>query len=172
MLQTQRLLFFHPNPELLEQRLTGDFSPIEVAGIGLVQITPDFAADVLHLLIGWAEQLRRLPQEPVVPGGVLLHKPEGLAVGTIGFKNTPDDQKTVEIGYGINASHWGQGLASEAVGALVHWALTTGYATRVTAQTAVKNIASQRVLEKTGFVKTGETAFDPDDGDLIWWERL
>jgi RimJ/RimL family protein N-acetyltransferase len=170
MLQTPRLLFIHPSPELLEKRLTEDFSAVAIDGVGLVKLTPEFAADVLHLLPDWAEQLRGLTKKPVVPGGVLMHKSESLAIGTIGFKNTPDKQKTVEIGYGISASYRGQGLASEAVGALVQWAFVANYATRVTAQTAVNNTASQCVLEKTGFVKTGETAFDPDDGDLIWWE--
>jgi [ribosomal protein S5]-alanine N-acetyltransferase len=169
MLKTPRLLFVHPTPELLEKRLAEEFSPVEMARVGLVHVTPDFAADILHLLPGWAEQLRGLVKEPVVPGGVLLLESELLAVGTIGFKGLPNAQKTVEIGYGINASHWGQGLASEAVGALVQWAFSTNYAARVTAQTAVNNIASQRVLEKNGFAKTGETTFDPDDGDLIWW---
>jgi [ribosomal protein S5]-alanine N-acetyltransferase len=169
MLTTPRLLFVHPTPELLEKRLAKDFSPTRVTNVGLIQSSLEFAADMLHLLPSWTEQLRNLTREPVVPGGVLVLKTEMLAVGTIGFKNAPAEQKEVEIGYSINASHWGQGLASEAVGALVQWAFATNYATRVTAQTAVNNVASQRVLEKNGFVKTGETAFDPDDGDLIWW---
>ncbi len=38
----------------------------------------------------------------------------------------------------------------------------------VTASTAVANIASQRALERNGFVPTG-TGNDPDDGDLIFW---
>jgi [ribosomal protein S5]-alanine N-acetyltransferase len=170
-LESARLLFIHPSPELLEQRLAKDFSLLEMAGVGSVQLSEEFAADILYLLPSWATQLRNLSREPVVPGGVLLLKANLLVVGTIGFKNAPSEQKTVEIGYGINASHWRQGLASEAVGTLVQWALSTGYAARVTAQTAVGNIASRRVLEKNGFNKTGETAFDPEDGELIWWAR-
>jgi [ribosomal protein S5]-alanine N-acetyltransferase len=171
MLETPRLLFVHPTPELLEKRLAEDFSLTRVEKVGLVQNSPEFAADMLHLLPSWIVALRNLTRKPVVPGGVLVLRTGLLAVGTIGFKNAPTEKKEVEIGYGINASHWGQGLASEAVGALVQWAFATNYATRVTAQTAVNNIASQRVLEKNGFFKTGETAFDPDDGDLIWWEK-
>jgi RimJ/RimL family protein N-acetyltransferase len=164
-------LFIHPTPELLEKRLAKDCSPTRVTNVGLIQSSLEFAADMLHLLPSWAAQLRKLSREPAVPGGVLLLKAGFLTIGTIGFKNAPDQDKTVEIGYGINASYWGQGLASEAVGAVVQWAFGTGYAARVTAQTGVGNIASQRVLERNGFTKTGETAFDPDDGNLIWWAK-
>lgn len=65
------------------------------------------------------------------------------------------------------------GLASEAVAVMTEWAFTPQhgqpYATRVSAKTAVSNIASQRVLEKNSFIKTSETEFDPDDGELIFW---
>jgi [ribosomal protein S5]-alanine N-acetyltransferase len=168
MLRTSRLLFIHPSPELLEQRLLHEDSTTEVLGVGLVRVPPEFAADILFLLPSWAEQLRALTKEPRVPGGVLILQAEALAVGTIGFKNAPTKNKEVEIGYGINASHWGLGLASEAVQALTTWAFETNYATRVTAKTAVNNPASMRVLEKNGFIKIG-TDYDPDDGDLIVW---
>ncbi len=169
MLQTPRLWFAHPPPELLEQRVISDNFSIEVAGVGLVRVPPEFAADILFLLPSWAEQLRALTRAPSVPGGVLFLKSDHIAVGTIGFKNIPTESKEIEIGYGINTSHWGQGLASEAVAALVKWAFETGYATRVTAKTAIANIASQKVLEENSFVKNGESEFDPDDGELIFW---
>jgi [ribosomal protein S5]-alanine N-acetyltransferase len=168
MLETPRLLFIHPSPELLEQRVLHENSTAEVQGVGLVRVPPEFAADILFLLPSWAEQLRALTTAPRVPGGVLILKAEALAVGTIGFKNAPTESKEVEIGYGINASHWGQGLASEAVSALVNWAFETNYATRVTAKTAVNNLASGRVLEKNRFTKIGAD-YDPEDGDLIVW---
>ena len=38
----------------------------------------------------------------------------------------------------------------------------------MTAETAVDNLASQRVLEKNGFVRTGVGSND-DDGDLVLW---
>lgn len=105
-----------------------------------------------------------------MPGSVLVLKDGLLAVGTIGFKGAPDKNKIVEIGYGINATHWGQRLAAEAVAALVAWAFESDYANHITAKTAVDNVASQRVLEKSGFTKTGAGEFDPDDCELILWK--
>lgn len=56
----------------------------------------------------------------------------------------------VETGYGLADAFRRQGLATEAVDALVAIALSNG-ASQVRADTTVNNRASQRVLEKTGF---------------------
>jgi RimJ/RimL family protein N-acetyltransferase len=79
-----------------------------------------------------------------------------------------DAQGAVEIGYGFAPADWGQGYATEAVRALTaHFLQESGVRT-VTAQTAVANPASRRVLEKCGFRQTG-TAWDEEDGDLLTW---
>jgi len=59
----------------------------------------------------------------------------------------------------------GCGYATEAVRALVAWALGQDGVARVTARCDPENTASVRVLEKTGFVRTGV------DGELESWER-
>jgi [ribosomal protein S5]-alanine N-acetyltransferase len=102
----------------------------------------------------------------------VIHKLERLAIGQIGFKGQPDTDSSVEIGYNINTTHHNQRYASEAVGALVSWALESGFAKRITAETLESNLASHRVLEKLGFARLG-TRFDAEEGgDLILWERI
>lgn len=76
-------------------------------------------------------------------------------VGGGGFKGPPDEKGSVEIGYSMLTSFSEQGLATEAVEALVSWAFSTGQVREVIAETLPHLIASQRVLEKTGFVETG-----------------
>jgi len=76
-------------------------------------------------------------------------------VGGGGFKGPPDASGVVEIGYSMLSSFREQGLATEAVNALVEWAFSTGQVGEVIAETLPHLIASQRVLEKTGFVETG-----------------
>ncbi|WP_322618641.1 GNAT family N-acetyltransferase [Deinococcus terrestris] len=71
----------------------------------------------------------------------------------------------MEIGYGLNPDAWGQGYATEAVGALMTALLARPEVRRVTARTARTNPASARVLEKLGFVPVG-AARDEADGDL------
>ena len=79
---------------------------------------------------------------------------DGSHIGDLSFKGFNDDG-SVEIGYGIDEAHQGQGYATEAVNATVMWALQQPGITRVEAETEPNNKASQRVLEKCGFVPSG-----------------
>ena len=74
---------------------------------------------------------------------------DGRAVGVIGFKGQPDGG-CVEIAYGLAPSARGHGYAAEAVGALLAMAAGHGVS-RVIADTALDNIASQRTLIRAGF---------------------
>jgi RimJ/RimL family protein N-acetyltransferase len=61
---------------------------------------------------------------------------------------------TATVGYTLRPEHWGQGLGTEAVGALVDALFETG-TTRVTATLDPLNIASARLLERLGFSYQG-----------------
>ena len=79
----------------------------------------------------------------------------GTPVGDLSFKGLQPDG-SVEIGYGIQDEFRGQGYATEAVLAAVNWALKQPAITRVEAETEPNNKASQRVLEKCGFIPLGQ----------------
>ena len=74
---------------------------------------------------------------------------DGVAVAIVGGKGPPADG-TIEIGYSVVASHHRQGIASEAVSALIAWAAERGV-TAVEAATLPELVASIGVLEKLGF---------------------
>lgn len=57
----------------------------------------------------------------------------------------------VHIGYWVGEPFWGQGLATEAVHALVDRAFTQGTMTELTGACRVTNPAARRVLVKSGF---------------------
>ena len=78
---------------------------------------------------------------------------DGQAVGGIGFKGQPVGG-CVEIGYGLAPSARGQGFAAEAVAGLLIVAADHGI-TKVTAETTLDNIASQRTLIRAGFHHAG-----------------
>ncbi|GJL93686.1 MAG: hypothetical protein DHS20C05_00910 [Hyphococcus sp.] len=67
-------------------------------------------------------------------------------------------ENTAEIGYWVGADHRGIGVASEAARAITQFALQRLGVKTVTAGYFIDNPASGRVLEKIGFIKTGETA--------------
>ena len=79
----------------------------------------------------------------------------GERIGDLCFKGVSAEGST-EIGYGILPEFWGRGYATEAVDAVVRWALDQPGIKSVEAETDAENIASQRVLEKIGFKATGQ----------------
>ncbi|WP_216328131.1 GNAT family N-acetyltransferase [Deinococcus aestuarii] len=104
-----------------------------------------------------------------VPGSwTLVERASHTAVGTVGTKGDPDAAGTVEIGYGLTPQARGQGLMTEAGRAFLTWLLARPGVRRVTAQTARGNRASERVLEKLGFVRTGQS-WSVEDGPLTVW---
>lgn len=81
----------------------------------------------------------------------MIEQKDGTHVGELSFKGFNGDG-SVEIGYGILEEYRYYGYATEAVGAAVMWALEQAGVNRVEAETEADNRASQRVLEKCGFV--------------------
>lgn len=73
-------------------------------------------------------------------------------IGSIGlFRKTEE----VELGYWIARRHWGQGYATEATRAVLGLARAIGHR-RILAAHFDDNVASARVLQKSGFRPTGE----------------
>jgi RimJ/RimL family protein N-acetyltransferase len=101
-------------------------------------------------------------------GGNWMVVAGGEVVGLCGFKHVPTPAGEVEIGYGMAAARRRRGHATAAVAALIDAARRDPAVRAVLAQTAVDNIASQRVLAKNGFERIG-TSHDPEDGELIVW---
>ena len=92
-------------------------------------------------------------------------------VGLCSYKQPPKDG-SVEIGYGVAAAHRGKGHATRAVAAMLEHASNNPAVHRVVASTAAANLASQKALERNGFVRTGTgPGDDPEDGELVFWAR-
>ena len=91
-----------------------------------------------------------------------------IVIGIISVIKPPEGDEA-EIGYGVAASHCGQGVATRALTLLLPLLAERGL-TRIVAGTAITNPASQRVLERNGFARCGERD-DPEDGPLILWRR-
>ena len=93
---------------------------------------------------------------------------DGEVVGLCSLVRVPYVGGTVMIGYGVAASRRRRGIAGRAVADLVTWARSDHRVSIVTAETAIHNGPSQRVLEANGFARTGERT-DEDDGELFCW---
>ncbi len=80
-------------------------------------------------------------------------------VGNLSFKGLKADG-ILEIGYGINSEYEGLGLMTEAVSAVVRWASAQKGVKYIEAETEESNIASKRVLQKSGFVPNGKMGLE------------
>lgn len=79
---------------------------------------------------------------------------DGKGVGGIGIHPMSDVYfKNAEIGYWLGETHWNKGILSEAVPAMVKHAFENYDITRIYAGIYSPNLASMRVLEKSGFTK-------------------
>lgn len=76
------------------------------------------------------------------------------SVGNICFKG-PVKNHAVEIGYGVQPEQERNGYTTEALQAMTQWAFSQKNVVFTEAETAPDNKASQRVLEKCGFVPDG-----------------
>ena len=86
--------------------------------------------------------------------GTFLVLEDGLVVGDCGWFGPPEDDGTVEIGYGLAPSARGRGLGLAAVRLLVEWVFGAG-AAAVRAEVLPGNEASLRLLARLGFEDTG-----------------
>ena len=82
-------------------------------------------------------------------GEDFLIEHEGRVIGDVGAGRLPD------FGFMIHPDHWGQGFATEASTAFIHYAFTETPATDLRADVDPRNASSLKVLHKLGFVVTG-----------------
>lgn len=167
ILSTERL-DLHPLPlPLIEALLVEDLASARALAPYPVD-ERTFAGDgyVLELR---RRQLRADPHELPWLYRAAVHRRTGQVVARAGFHAPPDAAGAVEIGYRVHPDWRRQGLATEIGRGLLDWAAGQG-AVRCLASTAPGNAASQAVLARLGFARTGE-AMDEVDG-LEWVYEL
>ncbi|HLH09549.1 MAG TPA: GNAT family N-acetyltransferase [Terriglobales bacterium] len=74
----------------------------------------------------------------------------GKMVGTCGFGSLKIRDSRAELGFALSRKFWNQGLTTEAVAAVLHFIFADLKLNRVEARCDVDNVASARVLEKSG----------------------
>lgn len=92
----------------------------------------------------------------------LIRKEDKVVVGSADFKDIPNENSEVEIGYGLGKEFEHNGYMTEAAKAMCDWALKQNGVQSVIAETDLEGLASQKILERCGFKmdKRGET---------LWW---
>ena len=76
-------------------------------------------------------------------------------IGTCGFTSFSYDHNSAEIGYVLNPAYWGQGIAAEAVRAVLDVGFIKLNLHRIEARFMMGNDRSRRVMEKSGMTFEG-----------------
>jgi RimJ/RimL family protein N-acetyltransferase len=96
----------------------------------------------------------------------VIRERDGLVIGDIGFHGPPDEDGDVSVGFGIVPGARGEGFATEALRAMLDWALAQPEVTSVHADTDYVNIASHQVLAAAGMRLVA------DEGDRRVYEAV
>lgn len=98
---------------------------------------------------------KRMEDEGTGARVAVVRTADGRLLGQCGVFSWNPTYRSAETGYCLDDAAWGQGFATEAVGALLQWAFDTMDLNRVQAALDTRNPASARVLEKLGFLREG-----------------
>ncbi len=87
------------------------------------------------------------------PATIFCIEVNGEAAGGIGVHPMEDVfRKNAELGYWLAEPYWGQGIMTKALKEIMDYAFTKYDITRLFARPYGSNVASQKLLEKCGFV--------------------
>jgi RimJ/RimL family protein N-acetyltransferase len=104
---------------------------------------------------------------------ILAIEVQGEAAGGIGLHGMKDVYRyNCEIGYWLSEIHWGKGIATEAVGAMVKFAFEQTQWLRLFASIFENNFASMRVLEKNGFTPEAIHRKAVMKGGKLWDDHM
>ena len=78
---------------------------------------------------------------------------EGKVIGALNLHDLNSERRTAALGYAVARARWSQGFATEAVKAVMPAAFTNLNLISVWAMADLRNIASQRVMEKAGMTR-------------------
>jgi RimJ/RimL family protein N-acetyltransferase len=90
--------------------------------------------------------------------GLYLKGDRETFIGVASCERREDD--VPELGYWLGEPYWGKGYMSEAVRAVVAEAFTRARHGRLVSGCRLQNLASRRILEKTGFEHVGRYDID------------
>jgi len=92
----------------------------------------------------------------------IIRKTDRVVIGSADFKDVPNENKEVEIGYGLGKEYEHNGYMTEAVQAMCNWAMAQDNISHVIAETDIESPQSQNILKRCGFVPYRQD-------ETMWW---
>ena len=103
----------------------------------------------------FAKGLVKVSTQPQFLNWAVTMPPADRAIGMVLLHSFSKQHQKAEIAFNLAKAHWGQGLATEAVGAVLHFAFHQLGLNRVEALCMPENLSSRKVLEKSGMACEG-----------------
>lgn len=157
MIQTERLRLIPLTHDQLQKYLLADHS-----------LEDDLQLDYIDLTI--APELKEAIEQVFLPNTAnpqknylfctlwtIVLRSANKMVADLCIVDEPNELGEIEIGYGTYAAEQGKGYMTEAVGGLIQWARQQASVKAIVAGTDKTNIASYTILQKNGFIRSGET---------------
>ena len=164
-LETKRLFLKAPELTDLDEliALRSDLEVMKYTGEGGAQ-TKEQVKDYLNFALAY--------QKKHGMGFYLVfEKDSGSFIGEAGLFHLlfDDTQSEIKVGYHLHKKYWSKGYATELTKALVHWGFQHLSINKIVASAYPNQIASQKVLQKSGFDFRG-TKKTSDGAELFWYE--
>lgn len=122
-----------------------------------MEVDPFYQCEIDNAMKYLLEKMEAHPEAfPWYSPWEIVLRETNTVIGGIGFVGPPDENGVVNFGYHIDQNRQRKGYATEAVEALVRWAMSYETVKAVQATTLPENVPSQHVLLKNGFLQTGE----------------
>jgi [ribosomal protein S5]-alanine N-acetyltransferase len=103
----------------------------------------------------WLARMNAMNETGTAIQFAILEKSSGRAIGTLLLFRYDEGSQRAELGYVMGRARWGQGLAHEALTALIEFAFGHAGIRRLEAHVDPANVASNSLLLKLGFVLEG-----------------
>ncbi|WP_231495844.1 GNAT family N-acetyltransferase [Paucisalibacillus sp. EB02] len=145
VLQTERLTLTPCTDEALLTYSTKGYKLGPHIGMYLEELKKDASA------LGWGVWL-------------VIDKQTNNIIGDIGFKGKPDNENSVEVGYGITSTEQNKGYATEALKCIIEWAFNSDSVNKIIAECLEDNTPSIKVLEKLNMTMI------KNDNDMLYWQ--
>jgi len=161
-LETERLILRKLEKSDAERMFLLDSNPDVMKYIGISPL----------LKLEESEKVIQMIQQQYRDNGLVIEKETGLLIGWSGLKLHTAEingyQNFYELGYRFLPESWGKGYAFESSKASLNFGFNDLNAEIIYAYAHAENGASNKVLNRLGFEKTGE--FTEPDGICFWYE--
>ncbi len=96
------------------------------------------------------------------------HKKSGRVVGSISLWNIKQDEVSAEFGYGVVPEYQGQSLMKQALQRVIEYAFAVLHFKTLYAYTEERNLRSNKLLERCGFVQVDSIAEEGYYSDRVY----